>query len=630
MDETSISRDQEDLLHPIIGFLGFVWVLFQVYTGGFGVLEGLNQRIVHLGFALLFALLAKETEPPKRGSVSTLPRWILVVFCIISTVYGLVKGNEAVGARAGVVTVADIIFGMIVIALLLDGVRRTIGWPLSLISLISIAYARWGNFIPGSLGHQGYSWSRIFSHLYFGYEGIYGTAIGASATYIALFIVFGSFLQHFGGGDVLSGLAQSLLGYVRGGPAKVAVVASCLFGTISGSAAANVAATGSFTIPLMKKTGFSPTFAGAVETAASTGGQIMPPVMGVAAFLIAEYLRVPYVEVLKSAIFPALLYYLAIFWSVDLYSVRKGLKGVPKSELPGVASVLRTGWPMLIPVFLLLYFLIIVRSSVNKAAFWSVVGVLVVSALKGFKNVAPRRLISASIDAAKGLTTVALSCAAAGVVIGVMSLTGLGAKISMALISLAGGNLLVLLILTMIVALILGMGLPTVATYILLASLLVPAITEAGVTPIAAHLFVFYFGIMCNLTPPVAIAAYTAAGIAGSDPFQTALEALRLALPGFILPFVFTNNSAMLLVGSSAQEAVMSIITATIGILLLGASLFGQFGSRRISAWKRVLLLLAALLLLHTGFVTDVFGLVALALVILSEVFGNIKRSVGV
>lgn len=615
----SLDGSTKKILNTLLIIVAAAWGLFQIYTGGFGILSGLQQRIVHVGFALIFVYIQQLTTSKEKRPKLLTSQIIVVLFLllsVISTMYGMINGSVAIGVGAGKYSLPDIIVGIITTVLIADAVRRKIGWPLTIIMLTFLAYARWGYILPGFLGHSGYSWSRIISHTYLSYEGMYGVAIGASATYIALFILFGDALQVTGSGDLFSIISQGLFGRFRGGPAKIAVVASCFFGSISGSAAANVAGTGNFTIPLMKRNKFTPVFAGAVEAAASTGGQLMPPVMGVAAFLIAEYLSIPYVEVIKSALFPALLYYIGVFWAVDLYSIQHGLKGLDKSELPKVVPVMKKGWPLLIPLIALLYLLIIVRTSAMKAAFWAIVILFVIALVTRYKKLGRKEIVEFFISSADSLVAVALACGAAGMVIGVFSLTGLGVKFSTILLTFSGGKLIVLLFLTMVASLILGMGLPTVSAYIVLATLIAPSIIELGIIPIAAHLFVFYFGMLSNLTPPVAIAAYTAAGIANSNPLQTGIQAVKIALPGFILPYVFVYSPAMLLVGSSGPEIFMSIITAFLGIGGLGFSIYGQFGWRRLAMWQRVIIFFGAIMMIIDNIITSLIGFAIIAIIL--------------
>lgn len=384
-----------------------------------------------------------------------------------------------------------------------------------------------------------------------------------SSIYVSVFVIFAGVLEASGAGDVFIRLTQSLLGGFRGGPAKVAVVASSLFGTISGSAVANVVGTGSFTIPLMKKSGFKPEFAGAVETAASSGGQLMPPVMGAAAFIMADYIG-SYQDVLIAAIIPAILFYIALFMMIDLEALKNNLRGQSKEELPNFKEELKNGWFLLLPLVLLVFLLVGVRYSAQKSAFFSIIFLVLIMLLYPGKRRKLHEVIRLIANSSKGMVSVALTTGTAGIIVGILMLTGIGYKLSSLLIAISGGNVFLLLFLTMLTSVILGMGMPTSAAYVLLATLIVPALEQLGVMKIAAHFFVFYFGIMANVTPPVAVAAYTAAGIANADAMKTGLIAWRLSLAGFLMPFMFCINPALIGKGAPA-EIVMAIVTALIG-----------------------------------------------------------------
>ena len=607
------------LLDKAIYLLGLCFMAFQVYTAIFGLLDGLNQRVVHLGFVLALGVLVllQKNKIENKGLHTILNAVFVVLFAVslVSTFYGVKNGNALLSIRNGVFNSMDVIMGIATIVLVLYLTWKYLGPALPLLAILFIAYAKWGNMIPGYFGNKGYSVKRIVTQLYLGYEGIYGTAIAAVCTYIVLYIIFGGLLGAIGATEVFSDLANALVGHVRGGPAKVAVVASSLFGTMSGSVTANVVGTGSFTIPMMKKSGYSSEFAGAVEATASCGGQIMPPVMGVAAFIIAEYLGTPYSYVLKSAVIPALLYFIGVFVAVDLHSARSGLNGLPKNQLPVFKETFKHGWPFLIPLVLMIYLLAVLQVTNSRGALLGNLCCLVIGLLL-MRTKCINPILDSLVDSAKSLVPVALGTATAGIVIGMFSLTGLGFKLSSALIALSGGNVFVLLLLTMIAALILGMGLPTVAAYILLATLVVPALTEMDVLPIAAHLFVFYFGVISNITPPVCLGVFAACGIAHSKPLPTAWNAVKLAIPAFIVPYVFVYDSALLLKDASPLECIYSLGVVLIGVLSLSMGVFG-YCLVPLKAWERTLIIVGGCCMILTSKVTDLIGVVLIAAIVL-------------
>ena len=448
-----------------------------------------------------------------------------------------------------------------------------------------------------------------------------------SAIYVSIFVIFAGVLEASGAGDVFIRLTQSLLGGFRGGPAKVAVVASSLFGTISGSAVANVVGTGSFTIPLMKKSGFRADFAGAVETAASSGGQLMPPVMGAAAFIMADYIG-SYQDVLIAAIIPAILFYIALFMMIDLEALKHNLLGQPKEELPNFKEELKKGWYLLLPLLLLIFLLVGVRYSAQKSAFFSSIALILIMLLYPGRREKFGKVMKLVAGSSKGMVSVALTTGTAGIIVGILMLTGIGYKLSSLLIALSGGHVMVLLLLTMLTSVILGMGMPTSAAYVLLATLIVPALEQLGVAKIAAHFFVFYFGIMANVTPPVAVAAYTAAGIANGDAMKTGFIAWRLSLAGFLLPFLFCLNPALLGKGTPV-EIGLAVVTALIGSYGLATGVQRYFKGN-LSWIQTAVVLLGSVGMLMPGAVSDVIGVVLIALVYATQIAKERKRTAAV
>ncbi|MBU1208496.1 MAG: TRAP transporter permease [Proteobacteria bacterium] len=628
----------------VIMTLGVIWSLFQLWTGGIEVMVAMRQRAIHLMFTEIFIFLL---YPMRKEWVNSRLAFVFdVILAGLSAATGIYIFHqyEVLTMRIGLITTPDLVLGTIATVLLIESTRRVIGPVMPGIAIVFLLYAYFGRYAPGIIDHRGYTLSRIVSQMYLTTEGIYGLVLGVSATFIYLFVLFGSFLKVSGGGQMFIDLAYSLFGKVRGGPAKVAVVASGLFGTVSGSAAANVVGTGTFTIPLMKSIGYRPHFAGAVEAVASSGGQLMPPIMGAAAFIMSEILQIPYIKICLHALLPALLYYFCAFIMVDLEAAKTGLKGVPPGELPRARQILRERGLLLLPIPVLIYFLAVEQVTPMKAAFWAIITTFGLIAAHHVLNlrremqtqsISPRGFLQAGVsliretsgameDAAKGTLIVATACATAGIVIGVTNLTGLGLKLSGILVDLSHGNLLALLVLTMIASIILGMGLPTTACYILLAVLAAPALIKIGIIPIAAHLFVFYFGIISAITPPVAGAAYAAAPIAGVGPMKIGFTACRLGIAAFILPYMWVYGSALLLIGEPLKVA-LGVVTSVIGIAACACAIQGYL-LRPVSMLERILLLMAALFLIKPGWITDGIGLALLIPVIIHQVFSAARE----
>ena len=627
--------------------VGFVLAMFHIWTSYTGALPAFQHRVIHLCLSMMLVPVMGKYFNFKSPQIKLV--FDIVVIGAIAAV-GIYAWSIAdiMWKQSGTMSGVDVILGTILVVMLLVFTWRVVGPALPIISILCLIYAMVGPYLPEGLGlgHRGYSWSRIIELMYKGVNGIFGTSLGVSSIYVAIFIIFAALLESSGAGDVFIRLTQSLLGGFRGGPAKVAVVASGLFGTISGSAVANVVGTGSFTIPLMKKSGFRPEFAGAVETAASSGGQLMPPVMGAAAFIMADIIG-SYNEVVIAAIIPAILYYVALFMMIDLESLKHRLLGQPRSELPNFWRVLVAGWYLLLPLILLMFLLVVVRYSPQKSAFVSIclLAALCIAIVPAFafvlKKFFPgmdvssikREKVSTFLghiaNSSKGMPAIALTTGTAGIVVGILMLTGIGYKLSSILVEISGGSVYILLFLTMVVSVILGMGLPTSGAYILLATLIVPALEDLGVAKIAAHFFVFYFGIMANVTPPVAIAAYTAAGIAGADSMKTGFIAWRLSLAGFLLPFLFCLNPALLGKGDPGEIA-LAIITATIGAFALACALQRYFKGN-LSWPMTIALFIGAVLMLMPGLQSDVIGCVLIVFCLGMQIYRarNTKPAAG-
>ncbi len=617
VDEILAKYDKESTFRVLTGswaqivkILCVCFSLYQLYTAAFGVFPAQIQRAAHLAFAMpLIFLLYPATSKGSRSSIHPLD----IVLAILGTAIGLymVIFYEDIVLRGGLPTMLDLTFAALAVLLVLEGSRRVVGAPISIIATIFIAYALLGPYIPGMLGHRGFAMKRILNHLYLTTEGILGLPLGVSATFVYLFILFGAFLHKSGLGKFFIDLALAATGHTVGGPAKVAVMASGLFGTISGSSVANVVTTGTFTIPLMKSIGYPPFFAGAVEAAASTGGQLMPPIMGAAAFVMSEFIGVPYVKIAIAAALPAVLYYLAVALMVHMEAKRLGLKGLPRETLPNAKKVLKEGGHLLIPLGVIIYMLVAGYTPL-RAALVCIIATVVVAMMRKSTRLKFSDIMQALEDGARSALGVAAACACAGIIIGIVTLTGLGLKMANGIILLAGGSFFFTLVFTMVASIILGMGLPTTAKYIILASMAAPAIQKFGVPPMAAHMFILYYGIIADLTPPVALAAYAGAGIAGANAMKTGWTSLRLAIAAFLIPFIFAYNPSLLMINTTAMEVIFVSTTALIGAFCLAVSGVG-FWRGKLTIVERVAVFAAALLLIKPGITTDIIGVVIVA-----------------
>jgi TRAP transporter 4TM/12TM fusion protein len=605
MREDLSTKTKIDIQQLIIIGIGFSLGMFHILTSFFGALPSFKQRTVHLILSMMLVPLCYGFKIEKKH-IDIPVKVVLVGLLAAIGLYAYSIADD-MWRQSGTMGTMDLVLGTLLTVTLLVYTWKIVGPAMPIIAIICLLYALFGRYLPRGIAHRGYNWQRITELLFKGTNGIFGTSLGVSSIYVSIFVVFAAMLESSGAGDVFIRLTQSLLGAYRGGPAKVAVVASSLFGTISGSAVANVVGTGSFTIPLMKKTGFKPEFAGAVETAASSGGQLMPPVMGAAAFIMADIIG-SYQQVIAAAVIPAILFYVALFMMIDIEAIKHSILGQPKSDLPRFGEELRKGWVLLLPLIVLIVLLAVVRYSAQKSAFFSILLLMIIILAKPEGRESPWGLIKKIADSAKGMISVALTTGTAGIIVGILMLTGIGYKLSSILVAVSGGHVLVLLFLTMITSIILGMGIPTSAAYILLATLIVPALEDLGVAKIAAHFFVFYFGIMANVTPPVAVAAYTAAGIAGADSMKTGFAAWRLSLAGFLLPFMFALNPALLGQGSPG-EIIPAILTAVAGSYALACAVQRYFKGT-INWPMTVALLGGSIAMIMPGIITDLAGLV--------------------
>lgn len=533
---------------------------------------------------------------------------VLAIVSLIGWGYIVVNYERVIIARGPLsATTFEIILGCITILLVLEATRRVAGWALTALASFFIFHALFGDIFPGMFYTRPFSLQMFVGGTYLYPTGILGTPMAVAATLVVAFLIFAQFLDESGAGRFFIDLALAIFGHVRGGPAKVAVIASCLFGTISGSPSGNVASTGVITIPLMKSIGYRPSFAGAVESVASTGGLIMPPVMGAVAFVMCEFVGITYAKLIIIALVPALLYYLAIFMMVDFEAARTDLKGIPRSELPSVRHVLKEGWHFLLPLGLLLVFLLGLQYSPTRSAIYALFSLFVVSLLKKETRMGPASIIHALEGGARAMPVVAMACATAGIVIGSLTMTGLGVTFAIMIKEVAGNNLLLLLLMAAVASYILGMGLPSIPIYIVVGTVIAPTLVEFGVVRVAAHLFVFYWAMVSFFTPPVAIATYVASGIARTSPWGIGLQSMRLGAASYILPFMFVYNPSLLLIGSPI-EVIQCVTTATMGIAGMASALIGYL-LRKLLWWERALLLAGAILLTMPNWQADLLGL---------------------
>jgi len=617
---------EERWVKPVVKTLYIATSLLFLYIAAFGSFSDMIQRALLIALLIPTIFLTKKMTFRKQSFCwSRVIDILLAVAIAASSVYIMAVWQDRI-LKVGKPPFLDIIMGTIMIVLVLEATRRTTGKFLSITAIVFILYTLFGPYMPGFLAHKGETWARIVTFMYVSTEGIFGVPMGIASSYIILFVIFGSFLEAFGTGQWFVDFSYAITGRYRGGPAKTAILASGLMGMISGSSAANVVTTGSFTIPLMKRTGYKGHFAAAVEAVASTGGMFTPPIMGAGAFIMAEYLDMPYTQVALAATIPALLYYFSVIMTVDSVAVKENLHGLSKEELPSVKNVMKERGIFVIPILFLIG-LIMIGFSPIKAAFYSILSILVVAFFK--KETRPNRsnLTEALASGADSVLSIVATCATAGIIVGVLSMTGLGAKLSYSLINLAGGNLYAGAVIAAIITIILGCGMPPTAVYIILASVLAPPMIEMGIAPIAAHLFIFIFSCIGAITPPVAITAYTAAAIGDADPNKTGWTAFRLGIVAYIVPFIFITSPALILVGTGGEIA-LAAATSIIGVLSLVAAFEGTLFAFRFNVIARICLAIAALLTLIPGAISDAAGIALIVVALVISVVSKKKMTV--
>jgi TRAP transporter 4TM/12TM fusion protein len=598
-------------LNPI-AILAIVWSAVQLYWAFFGMLHVFIARPLHLSFALGIVFLTKPAR--KGGHVGLLDYLFAAVAMGIALLY-LAEWNFLNERIRDVdpVPLRYIIVGPIYIFLTIEASRRYLGWGVTSVAVVALAYNFLGHLIPGALGHRVIQFPSFVEFQILSVEGLLGVPLGVSAEVVFYFVLFSAALEVSGGGRMFIDLAIRLTGSYRGGPAKAAIVSSSLMGTISGSATANVVGTGIFTIPLMKRLGFAPHYAGAVEAAASTGGQLMPPIMGAGAFILADMTGTPYLRVAGAAAIPAVIYYISLFFMVDLEAKKLGLKGISKKEMPELKEILIERGLLLFPVILIVGYMV-AGFTLMWSATSAALGVVVLSWVRKSTRMGVAQILEALEKASRMTVTVAVPCAVAGIVVGVVDDTGIGLKFSGLIVNVSKGMLLPALGMTLIGCIIMGMGMPTAAAYIMAGTLLGPALAKLGIPVLAAHMFIYYFAILSMLTPPVALSAYVASGVAESDLTKTGWKSFQLSLAGFLVPFIFVYNPAMLFIGP-LYETVWVSITSIVGVAALAAAITGHI-SAALARWERVVLLLCSLALIVPEKVTDFIGLAVLILTV--------------
>ena len=686
-DKESDYRSYTGIMAKVVAAIAITFSCFQLYTAIFGVLDAMIQRSIHLSFGMaLVYLLYPMSKKWSKNKLHPLDLG-LAVLGALTPMYIIANYGELV-KRAGTATTPDMIVGVLGILLVLEAARRIVGLPIVIIASTFILYAFVGPYLPGKLAHRGVDVGDLVQHLYYTTEGVFGIPLGVSSTFIFLFILFGSFLEKTGLGQYFIDLANSIAGRASGGPAKVAVLSSGLMGTVSGSSVANVEGTGSFTIPMMKRLGYSPEFAGAVEAPASPGGQLMPPIMGAAAFLMAEMTNIPYVRIIGAAVIPALLYYFGVWAGVHFEAKKLGLRGMTKEELPnlkeiffgrgylmlpliGIVWLLVTGYtPMLaafyaivlsiaaavlgwwapLPIGGMIVLFAVMKPIFNVGEFgadgavkylteMTPLGAMAVLAivllgfalLKKKPNLGAREIVGGLESGARGAIGVLAATACAGIIIGVVTKTGLGLKLGAVLVDIAQGNLILTLVFTMITSIILGMGIPTTANYIITSTIAAPAIimilrqkfpdlpVDAVSIILPAHMFAFYFGIIADVTPPVALAAFAGAGIAKANPMKTGFQASKLAIAAFLVPYIFVMNPMMLMIDVTLGAGILMVVTSMIGIIGVSSGIMGYLVCRSL-VWERIIMAAGGVLMVYPGAFTDLIGLGMIAAGVVSQI----------
>ncbi|RKQ35544.1 TRAP transporter permease [Oceanobacillus halophilus] len=635
--ESNVRKLKNRKIAIIISVLAIAYSAYHLYVT-YNPIPALLQRSIHMSFGMALIFLLYPVVKKQDKSKIPFYDWILFLLSILTSAYLFMEYSAIVTTRGGIPNTMDIIAAIVTVILVLEAARRVTGIILPILALIFLSYPFFSHmtWLPNMLMTRPFDLGDIFGQLYLKTEGLFSTAIGASVQFIFLFILFGAFLSKSGMGQLFNDLAMALAGSKQGGPAKVAVISSGFMGSINGAAVANVVGTGAFTIPLMKKIGYQKNFAGAVEASASIGGQILPPIMGASAFIMAETTGIAYGTIALAALLPAVLYFLAVIMQVHFRAGRRNLKGIPKADLPRVKEVIKERGHLLLPIFGLVIMLFM-NIPIGFAAFYTIILTVIVASFRKTTRMSIKDILEAMENGARQSLSVMIACAVVGIIIGVVSLTSFGTVMTSAITSLGSGSLFFTLFLTMIASIILGMGLPSIPAYIITATMTAPALAEFGVPVLVAHLFVFYFGIFANITPPVALAAFAGAGISGGNPMKTGFIALRLALAGFIIPYLFVYNPAMLLIDPNGlpvnatefpmpdvMEIVLIVLTSIIGVIGLAASLEGFFKAE-VKVFMRLILGAGSLLLIIPETTTDIIGLLVVLVIFAMNYLKNKK-----
>jgi TRAP transporter 4TM/12TM fusion protein len=624
--ESKIRKFASNKIVVAVSLFAILYSLFHLYIT-FNPMPALQQRAIHVaaGLALIF-LLYPTTKKQDRSRIVWFD-WILAVLALSTAGYLILEYQSIMTTRGGIPNTTDIILAIITVLLVLEAARRVTGIILPILALIFLAYpfVSHMDWMPVQMMTRPYDLGDIFGQLYLKTEGLYSTAIGASVNFIFLFILFGAFLAKSGMGQFFNDLALALAGHKQGGPAKVAVISSGFMGSINGAAVANVVGTGAFTIPLMKKIGYSKNFSGAVEASASVGGQILPPIMGASAFIMAETTGVAYGTIALAALIPAVLYFLGVIMQVHFRAGKQNLRGIPKANLPRLKVIMKERGHLLLPIVFLIVMLY-QNIPIGHAAFYTIVSTVVVAAFRKTTRMSVKDILEAMDSGARQSLSVMVACAVVGIIIGVVSLTSFGNVMTSSIASLGAGSLFLTLFFTMIASMLLGMGLPSIPAYIITATMAAPALAEFGIPILIAHMFVFYFGIFANITPPVALASFAGAGISGGDPMRTGFISLKLSAAGFLIPYLFVYNPAMLMIDTTdvainarefAMAPIMDIIlitvTAIIGIIALSAAIEGYFKTT-VNPLIRLILGAGALMMIIPETFTDVIGILIVAI----------------
>ncbi len=594
----------------VITLIAICWASFQMYMSSIGVLEAIKLRACTLGFLLIFTfiLFPANKSDKKTRRLPTFVDMVWIALTIASVGYLVIMFETFAREWGGFHrSNYNYLFGGIGIIVLFEASRRVVGNALTLIAATFLLYIFAGPYIPGVLGHSGFSVNRVIDLMFWGTSGIFGIALGVFSTFVFMYVLFGAFLKNSGFSDFINDLALTIAGRSAGGPAKVAVIGSGLLGMISGSAVGNVVTTGAVTIPLMKKTGYRPHFAGAIEAVASTGGLFAPPVMGAAGFIMAEFLGIPYSTVMLAAIIPAILYYITIFMVVHFEAKRVGLTGISKENIPNALVVLKERGHLLLPLVILLWLL---TSGVTPvyAAVWALLGTIIASWFRKSTRMGLKEIILSIEEGCRAAITVGIACSIVGIVVGTVTLTSLGLVIGNNILHFAGENLFLVGLFTMVISIVMGMGIPATASYIIVATISAPLLVQLGVPALTAHMFAFFYSVLSNITPPVALASYAAAGLAGASPNKVSLTAVRLGITGFIIPFFFLYNPVLLFDDGTVSESLVALVTASAGVVCLAAALQGWLITKT-NYVQRALLFVVAYLMIDPSLFTDVIGI---------------------